>query len=342
MVMRKGLSGIIGILIILLIMIAIVVPVAMIMLSQPTAQQQQIENALPYKNLAQEQYNDFQPIQIIQENITNKRVIITLPPVYFIYGNNSVYFVFTTNISPPVPLIIKYLSVFNGSQWVILNITHEKNSWYAKVVNSITNGGMIISPNESNTKYFGFPALQIKLPVQPYDGQPSFVSAVTQYGNVIYASPSTSLILIFPFRVISGNFSKNGVVSQWISSSAQGFYETFSTFISTERAKITQISNVEMFYAQVTGAGVLGITLEPNPYISKAIMTIGDQTEEIYPSAGYFYLTSGNYTAYITLYFAKPITSQTVFAGVYNYTTSIAIYASSYLYNFYLVISPNS
>jgi len=167
MAVRKGLSEVIGFLILLVILLVVLIPLSIVLFSQPTVQQQQMQNAQPYKNLAVQQFRDFEPIQLNAAGISTA-------PVYFIYVNssNAVYFVFLTNTSPPVPLVIKYLMIYNGTTWVRQDV-----------------GNLVISPANANAKYYGYPAIKVPLSVTPYNNQPSYVAAVTQYGNIIYASP---------------------------------------------------------------------------------------------------------------------------------------------------------
>ena len=356
--MKRGLSEVIGMLIFLVIIIAIVVPVAMIMLSQPTIQQQQIESVLPYRNLAQEQYNDFQPIQIESPLFSSSRSSLLVQPVYLVYNEsaNTIGFIFTSNSSLPIPLIVKYLSVFNGSQWVILNISHQGNKWWAKVTDSIPSGGVLIAPNESNAEisirenliYEGLKIIQIQLPVQPYDGQPSFVSVVTQYGNVIYATSFSKILhALFPFNITSGLYGVTLVnlqLTKWISSSAQGFYESFyNNFlpitINTTSGYLIYVEEI-LFNFTASYPGLLSITLEKNPWISDATLTIENETLPIYPYSLPFNITPGSYNASIHLMFKKPILYPFTLVGVINYTVLQPGLNNVYFYNFYVHINP--
>ena len=153
MVIKKGLSEVIGFLIILIILVAILVPLTLLYFSQPSIQQEQIESVQAYKNLATQQFRDLDSIPFIYNSTTN-----------------AVYFVFIGNSSPPIPLVIKELAVFNGKEWVMQNVSID------------------VSPKNANTMYFGYPAIEIPLSATPYDKQSSYVATVTQYGNIIYAS----------------------------------------------------------------------------------------------------------------------------------------------------------
>ncbi|WP_369610482.1 hypothetical protein [Sulfurisphaera javensis] len=161
---KKGLSEVVGFFIILIILLAVLIPLGIYLFSQPTVQAQQIQNAQAYKNLALEQYRDFQPIDFNSGGFS-------VAPVYFIYQDGSAYFVFVENQNPPEPLTITSIEVFNGTTWVTKSVNINVEIKYA------------------NTKLAGYPAIQIPLSKQPYKNQASYVAAVTQYGNIIYASP---------------------------------------------------------------------------------------------------------------------------------------------------------
>ncbi|MEM1627466.1 MAG: hypothetical protein QXV69_09440 [Sulfolobaceae archaeon] len=75
------------------------------------------------------------------------------------------------NQSPPIPLIIKSLVVFNGSHWVPIPL------------NSV-----IIDTKYTNSIFYGYPAIKVQLSISPLNSQASYVAAITQYGNIIYAS----------------------------------------------------------------------------------------------------------------------------------------------------------
>ena len=163
MAMRRGISEIIGFLILLIILLVALIPLGFLLLSQPTAQVQSATTANSYKNLAVQQFTDFQPVYFSSSGFA-------VAPVYFIYDNGYAYFVLPTNQNPPVNLVIKAIEVFNGSTWVTQPVNVE------------------VTLANANAKFYGYPAIKIALKVLPYKGQASYVAAVTQYGNIIYAS----------------------------------------------------------------------------------------------------------------------------------------------------------
>ncbi|MEM3863132.1 MAG: hypothetical protein QW699_01405 [Metallosphaera sp.] len=159
-VRRKGLSESIGFLIILILVIAILIPVEFLILSLPSSQAQSLSSANQYKYIAQEQLlQDFEPSTL---NSSGNPI----QPIYFVYHGQTAYFVFTTNQSPPVPIVIKSLLI-NDSGWKIYP----------------TNLNVTISNAKSTL--FDYKAIEIELPVSNVGG----LGAVTQYGNIIYASP---------------------------------------------------------------------------------------------------------------------------------------------------------
>ena len=163
----RGLSESVGILLVLLILTGTIIPLVMILISQPTRQEQQIESLLPYKRIAELQYSDFKSVSNFLE-----------PPIFFIYNsNNNSAELITTNITLVVPLKIEYLIVFNGSKWVRLGIVESNNTFFAE-------------PNVSGLSIYiigkGHILIYLK-GTRPYDNQSSYVAAVTQYGNIIYA-----------------------------------------------------------------------------------------------------------------------------------------------------------
>ena len=178
----KGISVVVGILILLMFIIVIAVPLAIVILSQPTSQEQQVESAQPFKIIAKNQYEDFAPIIPNEEGSPE-------PPVEFIYaGNRSVLFVLNSNSTPPYPLVIQYLVVFDGSSWITLNITKNGNTYVAEIAKQFPTNGLEINTYNANTEYNGNPAIEILLSVPPYENQPYYVAAVTQYGNIIYSA----------------------------------------------------------------------------------------------------------------------------------------------------------
>ncbi|MBB5255035.1 hypothetical protein [Sulfurisphaera ohwakuensis] len=180
---KKGLSEVVGFFILLIILLAVLIPLGIYMFSQPTIQTQSAESANSYKNLATEQFRDFQPVVFNAGGFA-------VAPVYFIYQDGNVYFVFVNKQNPPVTLVIKALEVFNGKTWV----TQPVN--------------VVVSTSYATTTFAGFPAIQITLKESPYNNQASYVAAVTQYGNIIYASPPYVLPiakLIKPLGIASIN-----------------------------------------------------------------------------------------------------------------------------------------
>ena len=181
-------SEAIGFIILIMIILIALIPLTLVMLSQPNNQLNQINNAQLYKNTAKNQYSLFQSIQ--QQNST------VMPSVFFIYNKsgNNVEFILTDNLS--TPLIIKYLMVFNGSNWVYLDIIkNNSNIIIAKPINSVPNNisGLLVSPSNNNTMFGQYPAIKIQLSgIRPYENQSNDVVAVTQYGNIIYAVQGVS------------------------------------------------------------------------------------------------------------------------------------------------------
>jgi len=164
----KGISETVGMLIILIVLIGILVPLVTVLLSNPTHQEQQLEGNMPYFKMADLQYSDFKPVGNFLE-----------PEVSFVYNvnNNSVEFI-VNKVTPLIPLEIEYLQIFNGTEWVKLGITSKGGTWYA-LPNSSYNS-VTITINKNTTIY---------LPkyIKPYKEQSSYVAAITQYGNIIYA-----------------------------------------------------------------------------------------------------------------------------------------------------------
>jgi len=178
---RKAISPVIGILILLVLIITIAIPLSTIFLTQPTLQNQETENIQPYKLIAKQQYNDFAPT--IPNFDGNSE-----PQVEFIYaGNCSVFFVFNSNSALAYPLTVQYIMIYNGSNWVLFNITKINNNYIAEQTNQIPINGLTITVTNANSQYNGEPAIEIILPVFPYENQPQYVAIVTQYGNIIYA-----------------------------------------------------------------------------------------------------------------------------------------------------------
>ncbi|MEM1627465.1 MAG: hypothetical protein QXV69_09435 [Sulfolobaceae archaeon] len=67
---RYGLSEVIGFFIVLIIIVAIALPLLYYVFYLPTSQSQQISNSQSIKNLALEQYKDFQPIYFFPKRIS--------------------------------------------------------------------------------------------------------------------------------------------------------------------------------------------------------------------------------------------------------------------------------
>lgn len=177
---RKAISTVVGILILLIFIIMIAIPLSTVFLTQPTLQNQQTENVQPYKLIAQEQYNDFAPS--IPEFNGNSE-----PQIEFLYsGNYSVFFVFNSNSTLVHPLIVQYIMIYNGSNWVLFNITKINNIYVAEQTKQIPSNGITITITNVNSQYDGKPAIEIILPVFPYENEPQYIAIVTQYGNIIY------------------------------------------------------------------------------------------------------------------------------------------------------------
>jgi len=185
---RRGISEAIGFIILIMILLTVLIPLTLIIISQPNNQLNQIKNVQVYKTITKNQYTLFQSTQ--QQNST------VMPSVFFIYnksGNNA-EFILTNNLS--TPLIIKYLTVFNGSNWVYLNIIkNNSNIIIVKPTDSMLNNttGLLVSPSDNNTIFGQYPAIKIQLSgIRPYDNQSNDVVAITQYGNMIYAVQGVS------------------------------------------------------------------------------------------------------------------------------------------------------
>lgn len=200
---RKGISEAVGFIILILILLTALIPVTVIMLAQPNDQFQQINNAQIYKNVAEQQYNLFQPSPSI------------MPPVFFIYNktDNSVEFIISPNATLPSPLIIKYLTVFNGTNWIYLSIVKEGKKIIAKPTNNInSSAGILISPANSNTVFGNYLAIKIYLAIRPYDYESNYVAAVTQYGNIIYPVQGISLPKIITRYIYEGGVQFEGMM----------------------------------------------------------------------------------------------------------------------------------
>ena len=181
----RGLSETVGLLIVLLILIGTLVPVSLLLLSQPTNQEHQIEADMPFEKIAELQYADLKPVGNI-----------LAPAVFFIYnpGNNSVEFIIDKQM-PIIPLEIEYLLVFNGTKWIKLGVTND-------------NGKLIAQPNDIHIPILINGNTTIYLPIKPYEQQASYVVAVTQYGNVIYAvEEALASKYIYEAFSLSSNYS---------------------------------------------------------------------------------------------------------------------------------------
>lgn len=174
-VRRKGLSEAIGFLIILILVIAILIPVGFLILSLPSSQAQSLSSANQYKYIAQEQLlQDFEPSTLTSASIltsSGKTIQYTyfVPPIVFVYNeqnNKEACFIFTTNQNPPVPIVIKSLLINN-------------NGWKIYPTN------LDVTIRNAKSTPLGYMAIEIELPVPNVGG----LGAVTQYGNIIYASP---------------------------------------------------------------------------------------------------------------------------------------------------------
>ena len=180
----RGLSTVVSILIFLIIIITIAIPLYTVFSYKPTAQEQQILNIQPYKLSAEQQYVDFEDVVPTAQGTAE-------PPISFIYTENgTVFFVFNVNETPPEPLIIEYLLVFNGTNWVQLGIVKQGNSKYIAEETQNTSP-LLVSPSDTNSEYYGNPAIAIQLSVLPYSNSTSYIVAVTQYGDVVYAIAET-------------------------------------------------------------------------------------------------------------------------------------------------------
>jgi len=220
---RKGLSEVVGFLILLMIVIVALVPLAIIMFSQPSTQQQQIENAQVYKNLAIQQYQDLVSGKL--SSFSNS----SMPPVEFLYKcNGYVLFVFTTTQPPPVPLEIKYLEVYNGTQWVILQIVKQGNMYVAVPTNQVPTSGISVAPNDTNAYYDGYPAILIKLPLSaiPYHNQAQYVKAVTQYGDVVTSTQAMPDCYVFMGGYLTSSGSIDYDVTYYNSSVAPQYWRS--------------------------------------------------------------------------------------------------------------------
>ena len=176
---KKALSTVVGILIFLIITIAIMTPLSIILLSKPTAEEEQILSVSPYKVNAEQQFIDF-------ENIIPTPSGNSLSPLSFIYtGNRSIFFVFNVNGTPPIPLSIEYLLIFNGSVWIKLGILRQGNLYKAEITNQLIYS-LNITPSNVNTEYNGNPAIMIQLSTIPYQNSPNYIAAITENGNIIY------------------------------------------------------------------------------------------------------------------------------------------------------------
>ena len=252
----KGISTVVGILILLLVVIGVLIPLSSILLSKPTIQEQQIEIALPYKNIALQQLADFEDVIPVAGNNP-------MPPVSFIYlGNNSVVFVLNNNDTPPIPLLIKYLEVFNGTQWVTLYLEKQGNSYIAIPGNQVigTNGIMIV-PSNANTNYSYSPAILIKISpsVEPYNNQAQYIKAVSQYGNIITAITQPGIAGSTTFVNEAGyifeNFGSNNNVTYYSQADAFAYWELANQY--PNHAKINPTNPVlQLTIAKNSSSGV--------------------------------------------------------------------------------------
>lgn len=172
--LNKGLSEIIGYLILLVLLIALLVPLGLYLLSLPTQQAQAQESASSYKNLAEQQLSEFQPVY----NPTEPSP--ALPPLYLAYTNGRLYIILTSKINTPIPVVIKSYLINYNSQWLVLP-TH-----------------LIVNLSEANATYGYYKAIKIPLAsIYKLDiSKIVTVAVVTQYGNIIYAYPPTYLSLL--------------------------------------------------------------------------------------------------------------------------------------------------
>ena len=177
--MKKGLSVVIGMLIFLIVLISIITPLAVVIFSRPTVEQQQIIEETPYRNMVEQQQLELCPIVPTQYGGTESLI-------NFIYTYNSTaFFIFNLNETPPIPIIVKYILVFNGEHWLRLGITKHGNIYIAEETQQLSD--LYITPSDVNVQYNGNPAIMVQLSVTPYQNSPNYVVAVTQYGNILVA-----------------------------------------------------------------------------------------------------------------------------------------------------------
>jgi len=161
---QLGLSNTIGFLIFIFIILIALIPVSVIIISQNTEQQNLIQNAQIERGIINQQYNEF-----LQYSYNG---------IMFTYNSvtNTICFIITNSIS--LPISIKYFLIFNGTDWIQLNIMNQKGSFIAEPNN--LNSNLLIRGNVS---------IQLPSNIRPYENQSSYIAAITQYGNIIYAVP---------------------------------------------------------------------------------------------------------------------------------------------------------
>ena len=228
--MTKGLSATIGFLIFILILLTTLIPLAFLILSQSVNQQYQIQNIQAQRELISEQYHDvYSDIVLVYSSTSNR--------VSFLFFN-----------TPVIPVIIKYLVVFNGTKWIYLNIIKEKGTLVAVPENA-----------DASLQINGNVTIQI-LGVRPYDNQSSYVVAVTQYGNIIYALPYSAPVnyyifegAIIPTLDLPYSYLKNistpfGIVNYFNSSDAYLFWDGINSY------KPYQYYNNGILYVNLNGS----------------------------------------------------------------------------------------
>ncbi|AWR96164.1 hypothetical protein DFR86_00450 [Acidianus sulfidivorans JP7] len=229
---RKGLSEVIGFLIIIILIVAVAIPIAFTLLSLPSEQAQSSISALPYKNLADQQLQDFEATDLTSNG--------PVQPVYFVYnGSNTAYFVFISGENPPVPVTVKDILINSGKGWEI----------YPYNLN--------VSLQNANTEVFGFKAIKVSLPAIPTDG----LAVVTNYGNIIYASPISTLSSLFggvkkPIGISAFNLQSFKVLQDPTLSYVPGFFS-----LSPFSESITQF---EKEYARAYGVSIYSGELVPS------------------------------------------------------------------------------
>jgi len=246
---KKGISEAIGFIILIMLLLVSIIPVSIIMLLQPSNQFQEIQSAQTDRDIAMQQYNLFKPTKS------------AIPSVFFVYdkNNNSVEFIMSSNETPSTPLIIKYLMVFDGTNWIRLSIVKQGKTIIAVPANN-NSSGIVISQANSNAVFGNYSAIKIQLTIRPYDNASNYIVAVTQYGNIIYPVQGVNLPTVTGYIYEGGTWDgmMQGAFPTIINYYPKGFYGN----------PILQLANV--YWGEATD----GLVIWKQKYIQGQELTI--------------------------------------------------------------------